>query len=66
MGVGPPSDLSEPRHASPVGTQVDAADPQVVSGPDEAWLDLQCSRVGLHSFLTAVTICQGGPKPVPQ
>lgn len=61
-----PSNLSEPRHTSPVGTQVDAADPQVVSGPDEAWLDLQGSRVGLHSLLTAVSIRQRCPKTVPQ
>jgi hypothetical protein len=52
-------------HNSPVSPQVDAADPQVVSGPDEAWLDLQCSCVGLYSFLTAVSICQGRPKTVP-
>lgn len=66
MDAESPCILPEPRHTLPVGTQVDAADPQVVSGADETWLDLQCSRVGLHSFLTAVSICQGCPKTVPQ
>lgn len=48
-----------------VGTQIDATDSQVVSGSDEAWLDLQGSCVGLHSFLTAVSVRQRCPETVP-
>lgn len=53
-------------HTSPVGAQVDAAYSQIVSGSDEAWLNLQRSRVGLHRFLTAVSVRQGRPETVPQ
>lgn len=49
-----------------MSAQVNAADTQVVTGPDEAWLQLQGSRVGLHRLLAAVAIGQSGAQPVPQ
>lgn len=50
----------------PVSAQVDAADAQVVSGPDEAGLQLQSSRVRLHRLLAAVAVRQRGAETVPQ
>lgn len=46
--------------------KVDAADAEVISGADEAWLELQSSGVGLHCLLAAVAISQRGPQPIPQ
>lgn len=50
----------------PVCSQVDAADSQVVSGPDEPGLQIQCSSVRLHRLLAAVPISQRCSQPVPQ
>lgn len=50
----------------PVCSQVDAADAEVISGADEAGLQLQSSGVGLNSLLAAVTVSQSRPQPVPQ
>lgn len=50
----------------PVCSQVDAADTEVVSGSDEAGLQLQSSGVGLNSLLAAVPVSQSRPQPVPQ
>lgn len=49
-----------------MSAQVNAADAQVVTGPDEARLQLQGSRVGLHRLLAAVAVGQRGAQPVPQ
>lgn len=50
----------------PVCTQVDAADAQVVAGPDEAGLEFQRSCVRLHRLLAAVPVCKGRPQTIPQ
>lgn len=50
----------------PVCSQVDAADAEVVSGADEARLELQSSCVGLNSFLAAVSVSQSRTQSVPQ
>ena len=47
-------------------TQVDAADAQVVAGPDEPRLEFQRSRVRLHRLLAAVPVCKGRPQTIPQ
>lgn len=60
----PPSCL--PWVTLPVCPQVNAADAQVVAGPDEARLQLEGSRVGLHRLLAAVAIRQRGAQPIPQ
>lgn len=46
--------------------QVDAADAQVVAGPDEPGLELQGSCVRLHRLLAAVPVCEGRPQTIPQ
>lgn len=50
----------------PVCSQVDAADAEVVSGADEAGLQLQSSGVGLNSLLAAVSVSQSCPQTVPE
>lgn len=50
----------------PVCPQVNAADAQVVAGPDEARLQLEGSCVGLHRLLAAVAIRQRGTQSIPQ
>lgn len=50
----------------PVCSQVDAADAEVVSGADEAGLQLQRSSVGLNSLLAAVSVSKSRPQSVPQ
>ena len=55
-----------PPPVSPVSSQVDAADPQVVSGPDESGLQLQSSGVRFHRLLAAVPVRQRGAQTVPQ
>lgn len=60
----PPSCL--PRANLPVCPQINAADTQVVAGPDEARLQLEGSRVGLHRLLAAVAIRQRGAQSIPQ
>lgn len=47
-------------------TQVDAADAQVIAGPDEAGLEFQRSRVRLHRLLAAVPVCKRRPQAIPQ
>lgn len=50
----------------PVESQIDAADAQVVSGPNEAGLQVQRSAVRLHRLLAAVAIRQRRSQTVPQ
>lgn len=49
----------------PVSTQVNAADAQVVAGPDEPGLEFQRSCVRLHRLLAAVPVCKGRPQTIP-
>lgn len=46
--------------------KVDAADAQVVSGPDESGLQLQGPGIRLNGLLTAVSIRQRRSQAVPQ
>lgn len=63
----PPSSTTPcPLAHPPVRSQVDAADAQVVAGPNEARLELQGSGVGFHCLLAAVPVSQCGTQAVPQ
>lgn len=52
--------------ALPVCSQVDAADPEVVSGADEAGLQLQSSGVSLDCLLAAISVGQSRSQAIPQ
>lgn len=51
---------------SPVRSEVDAADAQVIAGPYVAGLELKGPTVRGYSFFTLVSVGQGGPQLVPQ